>query len=69
MPVEKPDLTSEQKNQYYLKNKLPEVLHLPDREMLQKMEEPRLYRNVILTSRLLRELKFGMRAGRAAQDF
>ena len=37
MPVEKPELTSENKK-IYLKNKLPKVLHLHDRKMLQTME-------------------------------
>tara|TARA_B100000497_G_C7456918_1_gene282714 strand:+ start:157 stop:483 length:327 start_codon:yes stop_codon:yes gene_type:complete len=65
MPVEKPDLTSEHEK-IYLKNKLPEVLHLHDRKMLQTMEETGLYQNMILTSRLLPELKIGMwgRGGR-----
>ncbi|MDA7660513.1 hypothetical protein N8702_02270 [Verrucomicrobia bacterium] len=54
---EMPDLTSEHKK-IYLKNKLPKVLHLHDRKMLQTMEETGVYQNMILTSRLLPELKF-----------
>ncbi|MDB4690832.1 hypothetical protein OAH23_10475 [Verrucomicrobia bacterium] len=57
MPVEKPDLTSKHKK-FYLKNKLPKVLHLDDRKMLQTMEETGVYQNMILTSHLLPELKF-----------
>jgi phosphoenolpyruvate carboxylase len=64
IPLEKPDLASERKNiQYYLKNKLPEALHLHDRRMLQTMGENGIGRDVILKKRLLPALKFGMWVG------
>ena len=64
IPLEKPDLASERKNiQYYLKNKLPEALHLHDRRMLQTMEENGIDRDLILKKRLLPKLKLGMWVG------
>ncbi|MBT5925518.1 MAG: phosphoenolpyruvate carboxylase, partial [Verrucomicrobia bacterium] len=64
IPLEKPDLAAERKNiQYYLKNKLPEALHLHDRRMLQTLEENGFDRDEIIQKRLLPELKFGMWVG------